>query len=162
MSWNSQSMGIRVCQVQEESTWHCSYHCQCLFWSETAMFLPVGVILGVDWCTVMQSADQYDFNGMWMREDCGGRTVLWTNTGASQLCSWSNVHSKYFPHMGVHYMTIFILGIVWFVHRLAAEALNTRQHVDWTKHQSGASRIAGCRCSQKHGLKFIWIVSVDF
>jgi hypothetical protein len=35
-----------------------------------------------------------------------------------------------------------------------------RENADWTKRQSGASGVAGCRSSQKHGMKFVWIVSV--
>jgi hypothetical protein len=58
-----------------------------------------------------------------------------------------------------HYRHVF----GWF--RLAAETLNTQQpwaweNMDWTK-QSGASRIAGCRSFQNHGMKLIWIVNVN-
>jgi hypothetical protein len=36
------------------------------------------------------------------------------------------------------------------------------ENVDLTKHQSGASSIAGCKSFQNHGMKLIWIVNVNF
>jgi hypothetical protein len=108
---------------------------------------------------------QYNFNGMWM------------NTGTSRLCFFTS-SEKYFLNMRVHcrcshwgsdpslfsfwhYRHVFGLFTDWLQRHWTQEP-QAWDNVDWTKHQSGASRIAGCRSFQKHGIKLIWIVSVNF
>jgi hypothetical protein len=71
---------------------------------------------------------------------------------------------------GAHCPTsVFILTLqacVWFVHRLAAETLNTTtlsmRERGLNATSEWASGIAGCKSFQDHGMKLIWIVNVNF
>jgi hypothetical protein len=82
---------------------------------------------------------QYDFNGVWMREDYA--------TGQS-----TEIFSKY-----ECVLILTLQGCVWFVHRLAADT----EHTTPSMRERGASRIAGCRSFQKRGVINLVSVNVD-
>jgi hypothetical protein len=88
---NSESMGIRLCQVQEENTGHSSRDCQHLFLLWFLCGCHIRSELIAFGYTVMQST-----------------FCMYQYQAHHGLCSWSNIKSfaspeKYFLNMRVHY-----------------------------------------------------------